>query len=99
MELLAAIVGIRHAFQLRKGLLGQRLHTPVHIRQGGVDFAHRPATVCVVVHTDQVFFLHGKVHLSYLQFVFLGSGRCLFRAGGLFAVGELLADREPGPAY
>lgn len=99
LKLLAVIVRIRHSFQFGKGLLGQRPHIPVHIRQGGSNLAHRPAPVSVVVHTDQVFFLHGKVHLSYLQFVFLGSGRRLFRAGGLFAVGELLADRGPGPAY
>ena len=37
-------------------------------------------------------------HSSYLQFIFLGSGRRLFRAGGLFAVGKLLADRWPGLA-
>ena len=52
-----------------------------------------------MVHTDQIFFFHGKVHhSSYLQFIFLGSGRRLFRAGGLFAVGKLLADRWPGLA-
>ena len=44
LELLAIIVGIRHAFQLGKGL------------------TYRPTTVTVVVHTDQVFFFHGKVH-------------------------------------
>ena len=63
------------------------------------DLAYRSASVCVVVHTDQIFFFHGKVHhSSYLQFIFLGSGRRLFRAGGLFAVGKLLADRWPGLA-
>ena len=99
MELLAIIVGIRHAFQFGKGLLSQCPHIPVHIRQDGSNLAHRPATVSIVVHIDQVFFFHGKVHFSYLQFLFLGSGRRLFRAGGLFTVGELLADRGPGPAY
>jgi len=88
MELLAVIVGIRHAFQLGKCLLGLRPHIPIHIRQGGGEPAYHPAPVCIVVHTDQVFFLHGKVHHSlYLQFILLGSGRRLFRAGGLFAVG------------
>lgn len=43
MELLAVVVGIRHAFQLGKGLLGQRPHIPVHIRQGGPDVGRRPA--------------------------------------------------------
>ena len=72
---------------------------PVHTRHGCGDLAYRPASVCVVVHTDQIFFFHGKVHhSSYLQFIFLGSGRRLFRAGGLFAVGKLLADRWPGLA-
>ena len=94
LELLAVIVGIRHSFQLGKGLLGQRLHTLVHIRQRGGDLTYRPTTVSVVVHTDQVFFSYGKVHLSYLQFVFLGSGCRLFQAGGLFAVGELLGTAE-----
>jgi len=41
MELLAVVVGIRHAFQLGKGLLGQRPHIPVHIRQGGPDVGRR----------------------------------------------------------
>ena len=40
LELLAIIVGIRHAFQLGKGLLGQRLHTLVHIRQRGGDLTY-----------------------------------------------------------
>ena len=94
IEFLAVIVRIRHTFQLGKGLLGQRPHIPVHTRHGCGDLAYRPASVCVVVHTDQIFFFHGKVHhSSYLQFIFLGSGRRLFRAGGLFAVGKLLADR------
>ncbi len=71
----------------------------LHTRHGCGDLAYRPASVCVVVHTDQIFFFHGKVHhSSYLQFIFLGSGRRLFRAGGLFAVGKLLADRWPGLA-
>lgn len=48
MELLTVIVGIRHAFQLGKGLLGQRPHISIHIRQGGGDLAYRPAPVCVV---------------------------------------------------
>lgn len=99
LELLVIIVGIRYAFQLGKGLLGQRLHTLVHIRQRGGDLTYRPTTVSVVVHTDQVFSFHGKVYLSYLQFVFLGSGCRHFRTGGLFAIGELLADRGPGSAY
>jgi uncharacterized protein YukE len=99
IEFLAVIVRIRHTFQLGKGLLGQRPHIPVHTRHGCGDLAYRPASVCVVVHTDQIFFFHGKVHhSSYLQFIFLGSGRRLFRAGGLFAVGKLLADRWPGLA-
>ena len=99
IEFLAVIVRIRHTFQLEKGLLGQRPHIPVHTRHGCGDLAYRPASVCVVVHTDQIFFFHGKVHhSSYLQFIFLGSGRRLFRAGGLFAVGKLLADRWPGLA-
>ena len=99
IEFLAVIVRIRHTFQLGKSLLGQRPHIPVHTRHGCGDLAYRPASVCVVVHTDQIFFFHGKVHhSSYLQFIFLGSGRRLFRAGGLFAVGKLLADRWPGLA-
>lgn len=51
-KLLAIIVGIRHAFQLGKGLLGQRLHTLVHIRQRGGDLTYRPTTVSVVVHSE-----------------------------------------------
>ena len=83
----------------RKDAGRKRPHIPVHTRHGCGDLAYRPASVCVVVHTDQIFFFHGKVHhSSYLQFIFLGSGRRLFRAGGLFAVGKLLADRWPGLA-
>ena len=33
------------------------------------DSRRRPAPVAFVVQTDQVFFLHGKIHFSYLQFV------------------------------
>ena len=99
IEFLAVIVRIRHTFQLGKGLLGQRPHIPVHTRHGCGDLAYRPASVCVVVHTDQIFFFHGKVHhSSYLQFIFLGSSRRLFGAGGLFCFGKLLADRWPGLA-
>lgn len=83
----------------RKDAGRKRPHIPVHTRHGCGDLAYRPASVCVMVHTDQIFFFHGKVHhSSYLQFIFLGSGRRLFRAGGLFAVGKLLADRWPGLA-
>ena len=60
IEFLAVIVRIRHTFQLGKGLLGQRPHIPVHTRHGCGDLAYRPASVCVVVHTDQIFFFHGK---------------------------------------
>lgn len=54
IEFLAVIVRIRHTFQLGKGLLGQRPHIPVHTRHGCGDLAYRPASVCVVVHTDQI---------------------------------------------
>lgn len=47
IEFLAVIVRIRHTFQLGKGLLGQRLHIPVHTRHGCGDLAYRPASVCV----------------------------------------------------
>ena len=52
IEFLAVIVRIRHTFQLGKGLLGQRPHIPVHTRHGCGDLAYRPASVCVVVHTE-----------------------------------------------
>ena len=65
-------------------LLGQRLHPLVHIRQGGSDPTYRPATVSIVVHTDQVFFLHGKVHFHtsnsfflVLAAAFFGLAACL----------------------
>ena len=54
IEFMAVIVRIRHTFQLGKGLLGQRPHIPVHTRHGCGDLAYRPASVCVVVHTDQI---------------------------------------------
>ena len=54
IEFLAVIVRIRHTFQLGKGLLGQRPHIPVHTRHGCGDLAYRPASVCVVVHAEQI---------------------------------------------
>ena len=54
LELLAIIVGIRHAFQLGKGLLGQRPHIPVHTRHGCGDLAYR-TLFCVRQLGDDVF--------------------------------------------
>lgn len=87
MELLAIIVGIR----LRKGLLFLRPHIPVYNWQGGGKPAYRPAPVCVVVHTDQVFFSTVKYIIPYFSNSF-------FDSGGLFAVGGVFADRGSGPA-
>ena len=99
IEPLSVKVRIGHVLQLCNGAIRKPPHFRVHIRQGSQHPRHRPAAVRSVVHTDQIFFFHGKVHhSSYLQFIFLGSGRRLFRAGGLFAVGKLLADRWPGLA-
>ena len=85
---------IKNADQIIVLQNGQVENTGTHQQLLDGDSLYRPASVCVVVHTDQIFFFHGKVHhSSYLQFIFLGSGRRLFRAGGLFAVGKLLADR------
>ena len=84
---------IKNADQIIVLQNGQVENTGTHQQLLDGDSLYRPASVCVVVHTDQIFFFHGKVHhSSYLQFIFLGSGRRLFRAGGLFAVGKLLAD-------
>ena len=67
IEFLAVIVRIRHTFQLGKGLLGQRPHILVHTRHGCGDLAYRPASVCVVVHTDQIFFFHGTAMIKMPQ--------------------------------
>ena len=62
----------------------EEVYTLVHIRQGGSDPTYRPATVSIVVHTDQVFFLHGKVHFHtsnsfflVLAAAFFGLAACL----------------------
>lgn len=55
-------VGVAHGVQLIGGLAGQRRHVLVHIRQGGPDVGRRPAPVGLVIHTDQVFFFHGKLY-------------------------------------
>ena len=65
MELVRLKVGVGHGVQLGKGLAGQRRHFPVHIRQRGMELRHRPAPVGIVIQTDQVFFLHIKLMLTF----------------------------------
>ena len=93
---LSVKVSIRHALQLCNGAICQLPHFRVHIWQGGQHPRHCPAAVRSVVHTNQIFFFHAKIHVSDLHFVLLIAGRCLFRAGGLFCFGKLLANGSTG---
>ena len=95
---LSVKVGISHVLQFCNGAIRQPPHFRVHVRQSGHYPRHRPAAVRSVVHTDQIFFFYAEIHASDLQFVLLAAGRCLFRAGGLFCFGKLLADRSAGLA-
>ena len=67
MELPRLKVGVVHGVQLVGGLAGQRRHVLVHVRQGGPDVGRRPALVGLVIHTDQVFFFHGKESRSVIN--------------------------------
>ena len=85
MELVRLKVGVGHGVQLGKGLAGQRRHFSVHIRQRGMELRHRPAPVGIVIQTDQVFFLHIKLHCHTSNSFFLvragaffGAWACLF---------------------
>ena len=85
MELVRLKVGVGHGVQLGKGLAGQCRHFPVHIRQRGMELRHRPAPVSIVIQTDQVFFLHIKLHCHTSNSFFLvragaffGAWACLF---------------------
>ena len=91
-------VCIGHALQLGNGPVHQPPHFRVHVRQGGEHPRHRPAAVKGVVYTDQIFFFHAEIHVLNLHFVLFAAGRCLFRAGGLFCFGKLLADGSTGLA-
>ena len=88
---MAAQFADRNSF-LRTSPNGHRTVSYTHlIRQGGQHPCHRAAAVRGVVHTDQIFFFYAEIHASDLHFVLLAAGRCLFRAGGLFCFGKLLA--------
>ena len=93
---LSVKVRISHVLQLCNGTVCQPPHFRVHVRQGGQHPRHRSAAVRSVVHTDQIFFFHAEIHVSDLHFMLLATGRCLFRAGGLFCFGKLLANGSTG---
>ena len=80
-------VGVAHGVQLIGGLAGQCRHVLVHVRQGSPDVGRRPAPVGLVIHTDQVFFFHGKLHCHTSNSFFL------VLAGGFFGAWAcLLSD-------
>ena len=93
---LSVKVSIGHALQLGNGPVHQPPHFRVHVRQGGEHPRHRSTAVRSVVHTNQIFFFYAEIHASDLHFVLLAAGRCLFRAGGLFCFGKLLANGSTG---
>ena len=87
MELPRFKVGVVHGVQLVGSLAGQRRHVLVHVRQSGPDVGRRPAPVALVIHTDQVFFLHGKLHCHTSNSFFLVLAGAFFRGLGLFGFG------------
>ena len=77
---LSVKISIGHALQLCNGAVCQLPHFGVHIRQGSQHPRHCAAAVRSVVHTDQIFFFHAKIHsqtsISY----------CLLRAAAFFGL-------------
>ena len=60
------------------GLAGQRRHILVNVQLGDPDISRRPAAVAVVIHTDQVFFLHGKQRSHTSNSLLLVFARAVF---------------------
>ncbi len=58
---------IGHIMQLLDCLPGKLAHICVHIGQGVGNRRHCTAAVIVVIHTDQIFFLHGKRNAIHIQ--------------------------------